>query len=101
MTVWDSKEGADAYDSSGVYKQLVDRVRSGFSKEPCFESLFDSKYHGTRLIIGLAGRGSVDDPVLAITIAHRNFGKSIVVTFQTMIGLTAYQYIIFPCFVFW
>ena len=34
MTVWDNKEDADAYHSSGVYKQLVDRVRSSFSKEP-------------------------------------------------------------------
>jgi len=34
LTVWDSKEDADAYDASGVYKQLVDRVRSSFSKEP-------------------------------------------------------------------
>ena len=34
MTVWDSKEDADAYQASGVYKQLVDRVRSSFSKEP-------------------------------------------------------------------
>ena len=34
MTVWDSKEDADAYHGSGVYKQLVDRVRGSFSKEP-------------------------------------------------------------------
>jgi heme-degrading monooxygenase HmoA len=34
LTVWDSKEDADAYHASGVYKQLVDRVRSSFSKEP-------------------------------------------------------------------
>jgi len=34
MTVWDSKEDADAYHASGIYKQLVDRVRSSFSKEP-------------------------------------------------------------------
>jgi heme-degrading monooxygenase HmoA len=34
MTVWDSKEDADAYHASGVYKQLVDRVRGSFSKEP-------------------------------------------------------------------
>jgi heme-degrading monooxygenase HmoA len=34
LTVWDSKENADAYHASGVYKQLVDRVRSSFSKEP-------------------------------------------------------------------
>ena len=34
MTVWDSKEDADAYHSSGVYKQMVDRVRDLFSKAP-------------------------------------------------------------------
>lgn len=34
MTTWDSKEDSDAYHASGVYKQLVDRVRSSFSKEP-------------------------------------------------------------------
>ena len=34
MTVWDSKEDADAYQSSGVYKQLVDRVKEMYSKPP-------------------------------------------------------------------
>jgi heme-degrading monooxygenase HmoA len=34
LTVWDSKEDADAYHASGVYKQLVDRVRHTYSKEP-------------------------------------------------------------------
>jgi len=34
MTVWDSKDDADAYHASGIYQQLVDRVRSSFSKEP-------------------------------------------------------------------
>ena len=34
MTAWDSKEDADAYHSSGVYKQLVDRVKEMFSKAP-------------------------------------------------------------------
>ena len=34
MTVWESKEDSDAYHSSGVYKQLVDRVRHTFSKDP-------------------------------------------------------------------
>ena len=34
MTTWDTKEDADAYQSSGVYKQLVDRVREKFSKPP-------------------------------------------------------------------
>ncbi len=34
MTVWDNQEDADAYQSSGVYKKLVDRVRPFFSKEP-------------------------------------------------------------------
>ena len=34
MTVWDSKEDADAYQASGVYKQLVDKIRHTYSKEP-------------------------------------------------------------------
>ena len=34
MTVWDSREDADAYQSSGMYKEQVDRIRSSFSKEP-------------------------------------------------------------------
>jgi heme-degrading monooxygenase HmoA len=34
MTVWETKEDADAYHSSGIYKKLVDRVRDLFSKEP-------------------------------------------------------------------
>jgi heme-degrading monooxygenase HmoA len=34
MTVWETKEDADAYHTSGVYKQLVEKVRNDFSKEP-------------------------------------------------------------------
>lgn len=34
LTTWDSQEDADNYQSSGVYKQLVDRVRPFFTKEP-------------------------------------------------------------------
>lgn len=34
MTVWDNKEDADAYQSTGVYKKLVDRVREFFSGDP-------------------------------------------------------------------
>src|SRR6266568_6839742 len=34
MTVWETKQDADTYHSSGVYRQLVDRVRNLFSKEP-------------------------------------------------------------------
>jgi heme-degrading monooxygenase HmoA len=34
MTTWETKADADAYHSSGVYKELVNKVRSDFSKEP-------------------------------------------------------------------
>ena len=34
MTTWERKEDADAYQSTGVYKGLVDQVRPFFSKEP-------------------------------------------------------------------
>jgi len=34
MTTWETKEDADAYESKGVYKKLVDQVRPFFSKEP-------------------------------------------------------------------
>lgn len=34
MTIWETKEDADAYHSKGVYKSLVDQVRPYFSKEP-------------------------------------------------------------------
>ena len=34
MTVWESKEDADVYQSSGVYRQLVDRVREFYAKDP-------------------------------------------------------------------
>ena len=33
MTVWDNEEDANAYHSTGVYKQLVDQVRKFFTKE--------------------------------------------------------------------
>jgi heme-degrading monooxygenase HmoA len=34
MTVWDTKADADAYNSSGVYKELVEKVRNNYSKDP-------------------------------------------------------------------
>ena len=34
MTFWDNQEEADAYHSSGVYKQLVDRVRDALATPP-------------------------------------------------------------------
>ena len=34
MTVWDNKEDADAYQASGVYKQLVDRIKEMYAKAP-------------------------------------------------------------------
>lgn len=34
MTSWETSEDANAYDSSGVYKELVDKVRNDFSKDP-------------------------------------------------------------------
>ena|ERR1044071_3893029 len=34
MTVWETKEDADAYHNSGVYKELVEKVRTDYSKDP-------------------------------------------------------------------
>jgi heme-degrading monooxygenase HmoA len=34
MTVWESKADADAYHGSGVYKELVEKVRNDYSKDP-------------------------------------------------------------------
>ena len=34
MTVWDNKEDADAYQSSGTYNQLVNRIKDFYSKQP-------------------------------------------------------------------
>ena len=34
MTVWDNDEDANAYESTGVYKSLVDQVRPNLSKAP-------------------------------------------------------------------
>ena len=34
MTVWDNDNDAKVYESTGVYKSLVDQVRNLFSKEP-------------------------------------------------------------------
>ena len=34
MTTWESKEQADAYQASGVYSQLVNRVKELYAKDP-------------------------------------------------------------------
>jgi heme-degrading monooxygenase HmoA len=34
MTTWETKADADAYNSSGVYMALVDKVRQDFAKDP-------------------------------------------------------------------
>lgn len=33
MTVWETKEDADAYHSTGIYKKMVERIKDLFSKE--------------------------------------------------------------------
>ena len=34
MTTWETKADADAYHSSGIYKELVEKVRKDFAKDP-------------------------------------------------------------------
>ena len=34
ITTWETKADADAYHTSGVYKELVSKVKRDFSKEP-------------------------------------------------------------------
>jgi heme-degrading monooxygenase HmoA len=34
MTTWETKADADAYHSSGTYKDLVEKVRKDFAKDP-------------------------------------------------------------------
>ena len=34
MTVWENEKDANAYESTGVYKSLVEQVRKFFTKEP-------------------------------------------------------------------
>lgn len=34
MTVWDNEEDATAYESTGVYKNLIEQARKFFAKEP-------------------------------------------------------------------
>ena len=34
MTVWETKADADAYHSSGTYRDLVEKVKKDFAKDP-------------------------------------------------------------------
>ena len=34
LTAWETEADANAYHTSGVYKQLVDKVRATYSKDP-------------------------------------------------------------------
>ena len=34
MTIWETKADADEYESSGTYKELVNKLRKDFSKAP-------------------------------------------------------------------
>jgi heme-degrading monooxygenase HmoA len=34
MTTWETREDADAYHTGGVYRDLVEKVRKDFSKDP-------------------------------------------------------------------
>jgi len=38
MTVWDNKEDADAYQTTGIYKKLVDKAKPFFSTEPTLKT---------------------------------------------------------------
>ena len=43
MTVWENQEYADAYQSSGIYKQLVDSIRFLYSKNPVLKVYITEK----------------------------------------------------------
>ena len=43
MTVWDNKEDAAAYQASGIYKQLVEKVQALYSKNPVLKVYFTEK----------------------------------------------------------
>jgi heme-degrading monooxygenase HmoA len=34
MTTWETRDDADAYDRSGTYRDLVEKVRKDFAKNP-------------------------------------------------------------------
>src|SRR2546421_3870837 len=34
MTTWETKADADAYHNSGIYRDLVEKVRKDFAKDP-------------------------------------------------------------------
>lgn len=34
MTIWETKADADAYENSGLYRELVNKVKKDFSKAP-------------------------------------------------------------------
>ena len=34
MTTWETKADADAYESSGKYRELVEKVKNDFAKKP-------------------------------------------------------------------
>ena len=34
MTIWETKADADAYEHSGLYRELVNKVKKDFSKPP-------------------------------------------------------------------
>jgi len=38
LTMWNSKADADAYEASGTYNKLVDKVRSMLTKEPVLKT---------------------------------------------------------------
>ncbi|WP_207512972.1 antibiotic biosynthesis monooxygenase family protein [Longitalea luteola] len=47
MTTWASQQDADAYHTSGVYRELVEKVRKDFAREPVLkvystESIFET-----------------------------------------------------------
>ncbi|MDP4262975.1 MAG: antibiotic biosynthesis monooxygenase family protein [Bacteroidota bacterium] len=38
MTLWETREDADTYHSSGVYKKMIERVSDLFSNEPVLKA---------------------------------------------------------------
>ena len=38
LTSWDSKENGDAYESSGTYPEMVNKVKHGFAASPTLKS---------------------------------------------------------------
>ncbi len=77
MTVWDDQDDADAYQSTGTYKSLVDKVRGFFNGDPVLKVYHAEGVaeHALKFFLRFCTKGSIDPFVFMFALCLTKNGE--------------------------